>query len=60
MSVPRPRKDPGPEEPDADKARDSHKSPVILTADEFKISEVLDHIEAGRTVIVVPAPRPAD
>jgi hypothetical protein len=43
------------------KADDSETETVIIQAQEFRLSEVLRHIEAGRIVRVVPAPRnPAD
>ena len=45
---------------DAYKA-DTEKETVILLATEFRLTDVLAHIEAGRIVRVIPAPRkPAD
>lgn len=45
---------PEPEEVNAYKADDTL---IILPADEFRLPEVLKLIEAGKTVIVIPAPR---
>jgi len=43
------------------KADDTEKEIVIIVAQDFRLSEVLIHIEAGRIVRVIPAPRnPAD
>jgi hypothetical protein len=43
------------------KADDSEKETVIILARDFRLPEVLRHIEAGRIVRVIPAPRnPAD
>jgi hypothetical protein len=43
------------------KADDSEKETVIILAQDFRLSEVLRHIESGRIVRVIPAPRnPAD
>ena len=39
------------------KADDAEKETVIMPATDFRLSEVLSHIEAGRIVRVVPAPR---
>jgi hypothetical protein len=33
------------------------KEAVIIQAHEFRLPEVLRHIEAGKTVLVIPAPR---
>jgi hypothetical protein len=42
-------------------ADDPEKETVIILADDFRLPEVLRHIEDGRIVLVVPAPRnPAD
>jgi hypothetical protein len=42
------------------KADDSGKVIVIIQAEDFRLSEVLSHIEAGRIVrVILPAPRPA-
>jgi hypothetical protein len=39
----------------------TEKETVIIVATEFRFAEVLAHIEAGRIVLVIPAPRkPAD
>lgn len=54
-----PNGEPEPEGSDANKASDSEKPTVILMAQDFKISEVLKHIEAGRIVLIVLAP-PSD
>jgi len=37
------------------KADDSEKPTVILQAREFRLPEVLRHVEAGRVVLVIPA-----
>jgi len=37
------------------KADDSEKLTVILLAQDFRLPEVLRHIEAGRIVLVIPA-----
>jgi hypothetical protein len=43
------------------KADDTEKETVIIRPQDFRLSEVLRHIEAGRIVLVIPAPRnPAD
>lgn len=43
------------------KADDAEKETVIMLATEFRLSEVLRHIEAGRVVLFIPGPRnPAD
>jgi hypothetical protein len=43
------------------KADDTEKETVIMLATDFRLTEVLRHIEAGKIVRVVPAPRnPAD
>jgi nitrate reductase NapAB chaperone NapD len=39
------------------KADDSGKLVVILMAQDFRLPEVLRHIEAGRIVLVIPATR---
>jgi hypothetical protein len=41
---------------DAYKADDPGKLTVIILAREFRLPEVLRHIEAGRIVLVIPAP----
>jgi hypothetical protein len=38
-------------------ADDPEKETVIITAREFRLPEVLSHIEAGRIVLVIPPPR---
>jgi hypothetical protein len=38
------------------KADDPGKLTVILPAQDFRLPEVLRHIEAGRTVLVIPQP----
>jgi hypothetical protein len=41
------------------KADDSEKKIVIIEAEDFRLPEVLRHIEAGRIVrVILPAPRP--
>jgi hypothetical protein len=43
------------------KAANAEKETVIILAQDFRLSEVLRHIESGRIVRVIPAPRkPAD
>jgi hypothetical protein len=43
------------------KADDTEKETVIMQATDFRLSEVLRHIEAGKIVRIIPAPRnPAD
>jgi hypothetical protein len=43
------------------KADETEKETVIMLATEFRLSEVLRHIEAGRVVLFIPAPQnPAD
>jgi hypothetical protein len=43
------------------KADDTEKETVIMLATDFRLSEVLRHIEAGKIVRFIPAPRnPAD
>ena len=37
------------------KADDPGKLTVIIRAQDFRLPEVLRHIEAGRTVLVIPA-----
>jgi hypothetical protein len=37
------------------KAYDSERPTVIIPAQEFRLPEVLRHIEAGKIVLVVPA-----
>lgn len=37
------------------KADDSARLTVILLAEDFRLPEVLRHIEAGRIVLVIPA-----
>jgi hypothetical protein len=37
------------------KADDSEKPTVILHVEEFRLPEILRHIEAGRIVLVIPA-----
>ena len=39
------------------KADDSEKETVIMLTTEFKLADVLAHIEAGKIVRVIPAPR---
>ena len=39
------------------KADDSEKPTVIILARDFRLPEVLRHIEAGRIVRVIPAPQ---
>jgi hypothetical protein len=39
------------------KADDSEKETVIMLATDFRLPEVLRHIEAGKIVRVIPAPR---
>jgi len=42
------------------KADDSEQVIVIIQAEDFRLPEVLNHIEAGRIVrVILPAPRPA-
>jgi hypothetical protein len=44
---------------DAYKADDSEKVIVIIQAEDFRLPDVLTHIEAGRIVrVILPAPRP--
>jgi hypothetical protein len=38
------------------KADDLEESAVILLAQDFRLPDVLRHIEAGRIVLVIPAP----
>jgi hypothetical protein len=45
-----------PEEVNAYKADGSEKQTVIIPAQDFRLAEVLRHLEAGRIVIVIPAP----
>jgi hypothetical protein len=43
------------------KAEDTEKETVIILATEFRLSDVLAHIEAGKIVRIIPGPRnPAD
>jgi hypothetical protein len=43
------------------KADGTEKETVIMLAKEFRLSDVLTHIEAGKIVRIIPAPRkPAD
>jgi hypothetical protein len=37
------------------KADNSEKPAVIIAAQDFRLADVLRHIEAGRIVLVVPA-----
>jgi len=37
------------------KAYDPQKPVVIIAADQFRLPDVLRHLEAGRVVIVIPA-----
>ena len=54
-----PSRQPEPEEVNAYKADDSEKVVVIIQAEDFRLPEVLKHIEAGRIVrVILPAPRP--
>jgi hypothetical protein len=40
---------------------DTEKETVIIMATEFRLTDVLAHIEAGRIVLVIPVPgKPAD
>jgi hypothetical protein len=39
------------------KADNTEKETVIMLATDFRLAEVLRHIEAGRIVLVIPAPR---
>jgi len=40
---------------------DPEKEKVIILAEHFRLPEVLRHIEAGKIVRIIPAPRkPAD
>jgi hypothetical protein len=55
-----PSRQPEREEVDAYKADESEKVIVIIQAKDFRLPEVLEHIEAGRIVrVILPAPRPA-
>jgi hypothetical protein len=46
---------------DAYKADNTKKETVIMLDTDFRLAEVLRHIEAGKIVRVIPAPRnPAD
>jgi hypothetical protein len=38
-------------------ADDSEKETVIMPATDFRLAEVLRHIESGRIVRIVPIPR---
>jgi hypothetical protein len=40
-------------------ADDSGTLTVIILAQDFRLPDVLRHIEAGRAVLVVSAPKPA-
>ena len=41
-------------------ADNSEQVIVIIQAEDFRLPEVLEHIEAGRIVrVILPAPRPA-
>jgi hypothetical protein len=51
-----PSRQPELEEVKAYKADDSGKLTVILPAQDFRLPEVLRHIEAGRVVLVIPKP----
>lgn len=43
------------------KADNQERGTVIIAAQDFRLPDVLRHIEAGRIVRVIPAPRnPAD
>jgi len=43
------------------KADDEEKETVIIEPKDFRLPDVLRHIEAGRIVRIIPAPRnPAD
>jgi hypothetical protein len=44
------------EEVNACQANDSEKPTVIILAHEFRLPDVLRHLEAGRIVLVIPAP----
>jgi hypothetical protein len=39
------------------RADDPEQLTVVITADQFRLPDVLRHVEAGRTVIVVPPGR---
>jgi hypothetical protein len=39
------------------KADNAEKETVMMLATEFRLTDVLTHIEAGRIVRVIPAPR---
>jgi hypothetical protein len=39
------------------KAQDTEKETVIMLATEFRLADVLAHIEAGKIVRFIPAPR---
>ena len=56
-----PSTQPEQEEVNAYKADSTEKETVIIQSQDFRLSEVLRHIEAGRIVLVIPTPRnPAD
>jgi hypothetical protein len=40
------------------KADDQEKQIVIVPAQEFRLPEVLRHLEAGKVVVVIPATQP--
>ena len=55
-----PSRQPEPEEVNAYQADDPEKQIVILPAQEFRLPEVLRHIEAGKIVrVILPEQRPA-
>jgi hypothetical protein len=39
------------------KADDTEKETVIMLATEFRLADVLTHIESGKIVRIIPAPR---
>lgn len=40
------------------KAYDPRKPVVIIAADQFRLPDVLRHLEAGKVVLVIPAAQP--
>ncbi len=48
---------PEPEEVNAYKADSTEKETVIILPHDFRLPDVLGHIEAGKIVLVIPAPR---
>jgi hypothetical protein len=51
-----PGRQPEPEEVNASKADNPEKPVVIIPANEFSLPKVLRHLEAGKIVLVIPAP----